>query len=228
MGPEATVYFFSLIVRQTQAARDQDHIPIIIYNNPKIPERTAAVLGKGPSPAPLLTAGVRNLAAAGADFIVVPCITAHAFFKEMKAASPVPILNLLDETLAYVRRKLPGLRRAGILASAGTVKSGLFEKAFSRAGIEIITPPEEEQNRVAEAIFGAKGIKAGFTSGRPRRLLLGVGRRLIRKGAQAVIAGCTEIPLALREGDFPVPLLEPLRIAAAASILRAGYRIKTG
>jgi len=228
MGPEATVYFFELIIRNTAAAKDQAHIPIIIYNNPKIPERTAAVLGKGPSPAPLLAAGVRKLAAAGADFIVVPCITAHAFFKEMKTASPVPILNLLEVSLEYVRKKIPGLKSAGLLASTGTIRSGLFEKTFSRAGIKIIAPPEEEQNRVTEAVFGPRGIKAGFASGRPRRLLLGVARRLIDRGAQAVIAGCTEVPLALREGDFAVPLLEPLRIAAAASILRAGYRLKRG
>ncbi len=226
MGPEATVYFFQLIVRHTQAAVDQDHIPIFIYDNPKIPERTAAVLGKGPSPAPLLIEGIKKLAAAGADFIVVPCVTVHAFFKEMKAASPVPILNLIEETLSFAKKAVPGLARAGLLASSGTIKSGLFEKTFSRAGIEIIRPDEEDQDRVMEAVFGAKGIKAGFTSGRPRRLLLGVGRRLIRKGAQAVIAGCTEVPLALREGDFPVPLLEPLQIAAAASVLRAGYRLK--
>ena len=226
MGPEATVYFFNLIVQHTQAAVDQDHIPIIICNNPKIPERTAAVLGKGPSPAPLLAAGVRKLAAAGADFIVVPCITAHAYFREMKAASPVPILNLIEETLSYTRKAIPGLAHAGLLASTGTIKSGLFEKTFSRAGIEIIAPLEEDQDRVMEAVFGPGGIKAGVTSGRPRRLLLGVGRRLIQRGAGAVIAGCTEIPLALREGDFPVPLLEPLRIASESCILRAGYRLR--
>jgi aspartate racemase len=228
MGPEATVYFFQLIVRHTQADVDQDHIPIIIYNNPKIPERTAAVLGKGPSPVPLLTAGLKKLAGAGADFIVVPCITAHAFFNEMKEASSVPVLNLIEETLSCSRKAVPGLARAGLLASSGTVKSGLFEKAFSRAGIEIISPKAKDQARVMEAIFGARGIKAGFTSGRPRRLLLDVGRRLIRSGAQAVIAGCTEVPLALRDGDFSVPLLEPLRIAAAACVLRAGYRLRPG
>ncbi len=227
MGPEATAYFFELIIKLTAARKDQDHIPVIIDSNPKIPERTAAVLGKGPSPAPLLAAGVKKLAAAGADFIVVPCITAHAFFKEMKAASPIPILHMLDETLAHVRRKFPRLRTAGLLASTGTIRSGLFEKTFSRAGIKIIPPTEEEQRRVVEAIFGRSGIKAGFASGRPRRLLLGVGRRLIDQGAQAVIAGCTEVPLAVKDGDFSVPLLEPLRIAAAASILRAGGRLRS-
>jgi aspartate racemase len=226
MGPEATVYLFDLIVQHTQAAKDQDHIPIIIYNNPKIPERTAAVLGKGPSPAPLLVEGVRKLAAAGADFIVVPCITAHAYMRVMKAASPVQILSLLDETLSFARKSIPGLARAGLLASTGTVKSGLFEKTFSRAGIEVITPAEEDQDRVMEAVFGPGGIKAGCRSGRPRRLLLGVGRRLIRRGARALIAGCTEVPLVLKEEDFSVPLLEPLRIAAAACVLRAGYRLK--
>lgn len=226
MGPEATAHFFELIIKSTAAPKDQDHIPVVILSNPKIPERTAAVLGKGPSPVPLLVEGVRKLAAAGADFIVVPCVTAHAFFKEMEAASSVPLLNLLDETLNYVRKKFPRLRRVGLLSSTGTIRSGLFEKTFSRAAITIITPSEEEQARVVEAIFGPRGIKAGFTSGRPRRLLLGVGRRLVERGAQAIIAGCTEVPLAVRDGDFPVPLLEPMRIAAAAAVRRAGYRVK--
>ena len=226
MGPEATAYFFNLVVKDTAAARDQDHIPIIIYNLPQIPERTAALLGKGPSPVPLLREGARRLARAGADFIVIPCITAHAFLPEIEAVSRVPILSLLDEALSFARKKIPGLKRAGILASTGTVRSDLFHKTFAAAGIEIITPTDREQAKVMEAVFGQRGIKSGFTKGRPRTLILDVSRRLIRRGAQAIIAGCTEIPLVLRDEDIPAPFIEPMRIAARAAILKAGYTLK--
>ncbi len=79
-----------------------------------------------------------------------------------------------------------------------------------------------------EAVFGEKGVKAGFTTGRPRRLIRGIARRLIAGGAEAIIAGCTEIPLVLKETDLPVPFIEPMRIAASACIKKAGYKTKKG
>lgn len=227
MGPEATAYFFSLIIKDTAAARDQDHIPVIIYNLPQVPERTAALLGKGPSPVPLLRKGIRRLGRAGADFIVIPCITAHAFLPEIKTAGRVPILSLLDEALALSRKKIPKLKRAGLLASTGTLRSGLFHKAFATAGVEIINPTDKEQAKIMEAVFGKAGIKAGFTRGQARRLILNAARRLIRRGAQAIIAGCTEIPLVLKDEDISVPLIEPMRIAARAAIVKAGYNLKS-
>ncbi len=227
MGPEATAHFFNLIIKDTAAARDQDHIPVIIYNLPQVPERTAALLGKGPSPVPLLRKGIRRLGRAGADFIVIPCITAHAFLPEIKTAGRVPILSLLDEALALSRKKIPKLKRAGLLASTGTLRSGLFHKAFATAGVEIINPTDKEQAKIMEAVFGKAGIKAGFTRGQPRRLILNAARRLIRRGAQAIIAGCTEIPLVLKDEDISVPLIEPMRIAARAAIVKAGYNLKS-
>jgi aspartate racemase len=226
MGPEATAHFFSLIVKHTAAATDQDHVPVLIYSLPQVPERTPAILGKGPSPVPLLRKGVRTLARAGADFIVIPCISAHAFLPVIRKASPVPILSLLDEALASAKKRNPGLKRAGLLASTGTVRSGLFSKTFAKAGIEIITPTDKEQAKVMEAVFGKRGVKAGFTKGRPKKLVLDVARRLIKRGAEAMIAGCTEIPLVLRDEDIPIPLIEPMQIAAQACIVKAGQRLR--
>jgi aspartate racemase len=226
MGPEATAYFFSLIIRGTEARGDQDHIPVIIDCNPKIPERTAALLGRGPSPARQLLAGARRLAGAGVDFVVVPCVTAHAFLPWVQARTPIPFVNLVEETLAYARKNMPRLRRVGLLASTGTIRSGLFARAFATAGIEVIAPSDTEQRRVMSAIYGRGGIKAGHTQGPPRRQILGAGRQLIRRGAEAIIGGCTEIPLVLRAEDLPVPFIEPMRIAAEACIRRAGYRLR--
>lgn len=224
MGPEATAYFFNLIIKSTDAAKDQEHIPILIWNNPKIPPRTEAILYGGPSPLPLLVEGVKILEKGGAGLIVMPCITAHYFARQIARRAKVPFVNLLDESLRYAKKRIPGMKKAGLVASSGTVKSRLFHKTFEKNGIEIITPEPNEQRKVMDAIFGNSGIKAGFTTGRPRTTVVRVARRLIERGAEAVIAGCTEVPLVLKENDISVPLIEPMKIGALTCIKRAGYK----
>ena len=228
MGPEATAYFFELIIKKTKAEKDQEHIPVIIYANPGVPERTAAVLGKGPSPLPKLVEGARVLKEAGADFIVMPCVTAHHFYNEMLREVKVNFLNLVDETVLYALRKNPGLKKAGLVASTGTLRARLFHEAFGREGVEIVEPAEKEQERVMEAIFGKQGVKAGHTSGKSREAILDVAKALIGRGAEAIIAGCTEVPLVLEAGDIEVPLIEPLQILAEVSIRMAGYKVRSG
>lgn len=228
MGPEATAYFYELIIKNTKAEKDQEHIPVVIYADPGVPERTAAVLGKGPSPLPRLLEGVRVLKEAGADFIVMPCVTAHNFYDEIMREVKVNFLNLVEETMLYALRKNPGLKKAGVVASTGTLRARLFHEAFGKEGVEIIEPEEAEQERVQEAIFGKQGIKAGYTEGKSREEIRDVARALIARGAEAVIAGCTEVPLVLKAGDIEVPLIEPLQILAEASILMAGYEVRAG
>lgn len=228
MGPEATAYFFTLIIKNTKAETDQEHIPVVIYSHPEVPERTDAVLGKGPSPLPYLLEGVRVLKEAGADFIVMPCVTAHHFYNEIMASVRFPFLNLVDETFLYAMRKVPEMKRVGVISSTGTLKSRLFHEAFAREGVEIVEPTDEEQEQVMEAIFGKEGIKAGYTSGKCREIIHNTARALIRRGAEAVIAGCTEVPLVLKEGDIDVPLIEPLQILAEVSIQKAGYELRRG
>jgi aspartate racemase len=226
MGPEATAYFFNLIIKSTDAAKDQEHIPILIWNNPKIPPRTEAILYGGPSPLPLLVEGVKILEKGGAGLIVMPCITAHYFARQIARRAKVPFVSLLDESLRYAKKRIPGMKKAGLVASSGTVKSRLFHKTFEKNGIEIITPEPSEQRKVTEAIFGNSGIKAGFTTGRPRTTVVRIARRLIERGAEAVIAGCTEVPLVLKENDISVPLIEPMKIGALTCIKRAGYKLE--
>ena len=226
MGPEATAYFYELIVNQTKAATDQDHIKAIIYSNPEIPPRTDAILGNGPNPTPLLVEGFQRLKDAGADFVVMPCVTAYFFYPEVKDQVDIPFVSLLDESVKWAKEEVPGLRKTGLVASSGTLESRLFHDVFGKAGIEVIHPEEEEQNGVMDAIFGPKGIKAGITSGFPKETLVNIAKMLVAQGADAIIAGCTEVPLVLKDMDIPVPLIDPLRIAARACIIKAGYEIK--
>jgi aspartate racemase len=138
----------------------------------------------------------------------------------------IPFVSLLDEAVRWAKEKVPELKKAGLVASTGTLESRLFHDAFAHVGIEVLNPEEEEQNQVMDAIFGPKGIKAGFTSGFPKETLVSIAKVLIARGADAIIAGCTEVPLALKDLDIPVPLIEPLRIAARACIIEAGYALK--
>ncbi len=228
MGPEATAYFYELIIKNTRAEKDQEHIPVVIYADPGVPERTAAVLGKGPSPLSRLLEGVRVLKEAGADFIVMPCVTAHHFYDEIMREVKVHFLNLVEETVLYALRKNPGLKKAGLVSSTGTLRSRLFHQAFGKEGVKIVEPEEAEQERVMEAIFGKEGVKAGYTSGKSREAIHDVARALIARGAEAIIAGCTEVPLVLKGEDIDVPLIEPLQILAEASIRTAGYEVRAG
>jgi aspartate racemase len=226
MGPEATNYFFDLIVKNTAAAKDQEHIPILIWNDPTIPPRTDAILGTGPSPLPKLLAGVKTLERGGASLIVMPCVTAHYYAPQIRLRARVPFVDIVDEAVRWAAKAIPNLNLAALVASTGTVSSGIFHQAFKKQRVDLIAPDEDDQKRVMEAIFGPQGVKAGHASGPPRRTILAIAGKLVRRGAQAVVAGCTEVPLVLRDEDLPVPFVEPMRIAARACIQKAGYSLR--
>ena len=226
MGPEASAYMYSLIIKHTHVEKDQDHIRIFITSNPEIPPRTEAILGKGPSPVPFLIEGIRKLKDAGVDFVLMPCVTAHYFLPDVLAQIEVPFLSLLDESLSWAKENIPELKKVGLISSTGTLVSKLFHDKFGQAGIEVIAPEGEDQAQVMDAIFGAGGIKAGFTSAASKKRIVRAAEKLIAKGAEAIIAGCTELPLVFKAEDISVPLIEPMDILAQKSILEAGHNVR--
>ncbi|MBM4277220.1 MAG: aspartate/glutamate racemase family protein [Deltaproteobacteria bacterium] len=225
MGPEATIDLFTKIVKGTKVKKDQDHLRILIDNNPKIPDRTLAIQGKGPSPLRQLIQSAKLLEKAGADFIVIPCVTAHYYYAPLQGKVKIPILNIVTETVHHIKKRLKGVDKIGLIATTGTIQTGLFQEALSSIGIDSIlldTPLQE--NWVMEAIYGEKGIKTIGPSETSRYLILEVSQRLLRQGAQAILAGCTEIPLVLKEGELPVPVIDPISLLAQAAIAMARGR----
>ncbi len=220
MGPEATVEFFRTVLSHDPAERDQDHLHIIVECDPTIPDRTAHILGKGADPLPAMLASAQRLSAAGADIVGIPCMTAHNFLPRIKKTSGLRFVSALETMEETLRDSYPEVRSLGILATAGTKAARLYESALLRYAI--LWPSEEDQKSlVMEAIYGKEGIKAGNRGEVPKALLKQAALSLIRGGAQAIVAGCTEVPLALSQSDIDVPLLDPMQMLAAALVREA-------
>ncbi len=218
LGPWATVDLFEKILRLTPASRDQEHLRIIIDNNPKIPDRSPAILDGGEDPTPALIATARNLEAAGADFLVIPCNTAHAFYDAITRAVRIPVLDIMAEVAAAAQSEIPNLRSVGVVATRATMVSGLYHRAFERIGVTVHGPDARGQEVVNRAIYG---VKAGRMGPEVTAQLVEVARALVSAGAQALVLGCTELPFVLRAGDVPVPLLDSNLILAKAAVRTA-------
>jgi aspartate racemase len=218
MGPEATADLFYKIIKATNAKKDQEHLRIIIDNNPKIPDRTAAILGKGENPLPLLQKTAHNLEKAGADFLVIPCNTAHYFIPAIEKSIRIPVLNMIEETLKDIKEKLPDIKKIGLLATMGIYKTGLYDQYFNKYNIAGISPEEKAIAKIMEVIYA---VKADKLSRDIKESMLKIAGDLINNGAEAIIAGCTEIPLILKQKDIPVPLIDPTNILAKAAVKKA-------
>ena len=220
MGPEATADLYMKIIRATKVQRDQDHRRVIIDSNAKIPDRTAAIQGKGPSPLPMLVETGLNLQEAGADLIIIPCNTAHHFHADLQKRLKVPVLHMIGLSAERTHVRHPDVSRAGLLASDGTLMSRLYQDSWEKQGIGIIEPTAETQRNVMKAIY--EHIKRGDL-GPGRKLLYEASLELIGDGAEAVICGCTEVSIVLHDGDLAVPVLDPMQdLAEEAVRLSAG------
>jgi len=218
MGPEATTDLFYKIIKLTPAEKDQDHLRVIIDNNPKIPDRTASILGKGGDPLPALRETAQNLEKAGADFIIIPCNTAHYFLLSIQGSVKIPILNMIEETAKETRKKISLIQKVGLLASAGVYETKIYHQHFKKFNIEVISPEEKDKEKVMKVIYA---VKAGDLSEKVKKNIILIAQKLIDKGVEAIIAGCTEIPLILKEGDVSVPIIDPTQALAKAAVRKA-------
>ena len=215
MGPEATVDFFREIIRLTPAQKDQDHIPVVIHSDPRVPERTQAILSGGEDPTPYLVEGALILERAGAGIIAVPCNTAHYFLKQVQSKVGIPILNMIEETYLSLKKSIGAADSVGLLATKGTVLSGVYRDVFSRHGMTVLVPEAEDQETMQNAIFQ---IKAGTYDRARQDVFERIGSSLVSSGAQAVILGCTEIPLGFDEKRATYRVTNATRVLAQAAV----------
>jgi len=221
MGPMATADLIYNIVSQTAAEKDSDHVHLLIDSDGSVPDRTAAILYGKESPLAHLCTMAKKLEYMGADIIAISCNTSHYFYDQICEAVNVPVINMIDETARRVARS--GAKRVLLLATDGTVKMGLYDKYFSRYGIETAYMTEEGQREVMKLIYDC--VKAGHYEFDTELFC----RHLREAGAEdmPVVLGCTELPIAFKHfGIDEFCTVDPSRILASAIITRAGAKLK--
>jgi aspartate racemase len=217
MGPMATVDFLRKLVEATPAARDQDHLAVMVAQAADIPDRTRAILGQGPDPLPAMTLALRRLEAAGATRLAIPCNTAHHWHGALQALTPIPILHIVDAVAtALAHRGLAG-GPVGLLATDGTLRTGLYPRHLGRHGFTCHVPTDQ-----AAVMRAVRLVKAG-RGAEARPLLEAAAAALMAGGCRQVVMACTEIPLALCDAAEPLgaALLDATDALARACIAAA-------
>ena len=221
MGPLATVHLFERIVLRTKAQKDQEHIRVIIDNNTNIPDRTKAILGDGENPVEELVVSARILENSGADFLIMPCNTAHYFIEDIKKCVRIPFINMPEETVKYTYDKYGKDTVVGIMATDGTIKSKIYENYYSKLGIKTVVPIKT-QEKVMEFIYDV--IKKGnYNAGTD--LLFECVNELKDLGATAFLLGCTELSSAQYLYKFSGNFINPLEVLTESAITLAGGQV---
>ncbi len=215
MGPLAAAFFYRAVVEHTEALSDQEHIITYMISDPTIPKRVEYILGENSeSPLGALIDTAVKLEEMGAEIIAMPCVTAHFFYEKISASVSVPMINMLDETVRYL--KIKGINSAGILATRATIKSAIVQAALEKAGIEAVLPKEEENEIISRVIFEEikKGQKADTDS------LLGVMDSLIERGAGKCLIACTDLSVCFyeREDERYVDMMKLLAAACVREV----------
>lgn len=221
MGPLASADLFGKITRMTDAARDSEHIHVILDSNTAIPDRSEAILRRGPDPLKELINSARRLEQAGADVLTIACNTAHYYYASIAQSVGCPILHMIKETAEEIARM--GVSSIGLLATDGTLQTGLYSSILRQQGIRVLIPTAGGQKNVMALIYD--GVKAGnwtYDTGAFQKELY----RMAEDGAEMFILGCTELPLAFKLYNIRFNAIDPTDILARSSILAAGYKLR--
>lgn len=221
LGPLASSRFYELILTMTDAARDQDHIEILLYNKPTIPDRTDFILGRSlENPVTMLSEVGASLVRSGVDYIALPCITGHYFYDQLASNIHVPIIHMIKETVKHC--KMNGVSSVGIMATEGTIYSKLFQQEFERCGIATVVPSKAMQEYVSCLIYN--NIKASRSPDMDK--FSSVEKELKKKGAEVIILGCTELSLIKKDCNIGAGFLDVLEVLAMQSILLCEAKLK--
>lgn len=221
LGPMATAYLLQLIIEMTDAKTDQEHLDVIVFDRPNVPDRTAHILDpQKPSPLPSMTATAKILESLGAGCICAPCVTSHYFYRELSESVSVPFLNMVEETAKEL--KAAGKRQPGIMATTGTVSTGLFQTAFREEGLEAVLPDENCQALVMSLIYD--DIKAGKPAD-PEKFRK-VSELLYSSGCDCIVLGCTELSLIKKSAGLDGRYLDALEVLSKRCVEACGGKLK--
>ena len=218
MGPLASAHFMVRLTQLTEAASEQDHVPAVLWSDPRVPDRTRGKRTGPGDPLPWLLRGLAGLQAAGCGAIAIPCNTAHGWFEEMQAACPLPILHIVDVAAS----ELQGLRGprgpVGIMATEATLRMELYQARLTRLGWDCLVPLPGQMTRLVTPAIAAVKENRAFEAYSP---LVEVANDLAARGAGAIVLGCTEIPIGIQAGPqeaLRAPVIDTIDALARASI----------
>lgn len=221
MGPLATVHLYERIVLRTKALRDQDHIRVLIDSNTNIPDRTKAIISDGEDPTVELIKSAKILENSGADFLIMPCNTAHYFINTIQETVNIPFVNMVEETVKYTEKKFGRDTVVGILATDGTIKSKIYENYYAKLGIKTVVP-DKTQADVMKFIYDV--IKKGnYNEG--TSLMFSAVEELKEMGATSFLLGCTELSSAQYLYKFEGNFINPIEVLTERSIEFAGGQL---
>lgn len=218
MGPLAAATFATRLVALTPAAVDQDHLPAVIWNDPRVPDRSKARLESGEDPLPAMIRGVRMLEKVGANLIAIPCNTAHFWIDDIVAATSIPVLHIVDSAADEIRRMGYGRgAKVGLMGTPATLRLRLYDDRLVALGFCVIPASGELVQKCETAINLVKGGRVDAAWG----LALECIEALTALGAELVVLGCTELPLAVpheRRHGLPVPVTDSIDALAKSAI----------
>lgn len=218
LGPMATAYFMQLVIEMTAAETDQEHIPMIIYNKPQIPDRTQFLLGMSEDdPVPEIVTCAEKLCADGAEILAMPCITAHAMHETIQGQIEVPLIHIIKETADCLEQA--GVSRVALEATDGTIRTGVFQKELESRGMQVLLPTAEKQQMVMDIIYG--NVKAGISVDMDK--FGQVEKELKERGAQVIILGCTELSMVKRDYKLSSCYLDAMEVLARRAVQNCGF-----
>ncbi|MBM6665088.1 aspartate/glutamate racemase family protein [Flavonifractor plautii] len=221
MGPQATQDFYQRILDRTDAAKDQEHLPTLIWSDTSMPDRTAAILGGDAEGCyQRLLAGARLLEGGGCTVLSIPCNTSHYFADRLQEDISIPLIHMPRETVGVLAEE--GRRKVAILATDGTIRTGVYQKECTARGIEAVSPPEEVQKLVMSIIYDE--IKRGEKGSREKFAV--IDRWLRQAGCDSAILGCTELSVYRTYHGLPDHYLDAMDVLAQRCITACGYKLR--